>query len=226
MSTNIINCRQISAQSRDILTAGFTLIEAIVAVAIMTLIGGGIIAFQKSVISNSRVLQSGLISQQQVRKVLASFTAELRAAGQSANGSFAIESIATSSIVFYTNADNDVAIERVRYFFGTTSDAGGVYDALYKGVTKPSGTSYVTGVESVSAVVRNLKNDAATPIFTYFDSTYNGLASSTAPLAWPVVIPTVRLVKISLVVDPNIAGSNVYKTHETVVSIRNLKDNL
>lgn len=206
---------------------GFTMIEVIVSMAVLAMIGGGIIVFQKSVITNSKVLQSTFISQQQIRKTFATFSAELRSAGPSANGSYSLESISTSSVVFYSNVDNDASVERVRYFFATSTLGSAVLDVLKKGVTKPTGAVYATSTnESVSIVVRDVKNSSTTPIFTFYDSSYSGVASSTAPLVQPVDISAVRLIKMSLSVDPNTGRSPVFQTYETQVSIRNLKDNL
>jgi|SRR3989338_7987 len=210
----------------SITSYGFTLIEAIVAIGIMTLIGGGIVAFQKSVIVNSKVLQGTLVSQQQVRKTFSTFSAELRSASPSVNGSYAIESVSTSSIVFYSNIDNDATVERVRYFYATSTIGSTVLNVLKKGVTRPIGAVYTTAPETITTIVYDVKNSSTTPIFTYFDSAYSGVASSTAPLAQPVPIAEVRLVKMSLAIDPNASRSPIYQTYETQVSIRNLKDNL
>ncbi len=209
-----------SAQSR-----GITIIEVIVSIAIIVMITGGMIAFEKSIFTNSKVLQSALISQQQIRKTLGSFTSELRSASPSSGGAYAIEIAATSTLVFYSNIDNDVAIERVRYFFATSS-ANNVYNVLKKGITKPTGTMYDLALEKISTVANDIKNSSTTPIFTYYDASYNGQASSTAPLVQPVFIPAIRLIKISLDVDPNAARSPFYQTYTTQVTLRNLKDNL
>lgn len=205
---------------------GFTLIEVVIAVGVMVLIGGGIVMFQKGVITNSQVMQSTLISQQQVRKALRLFSTELRSAAPSASGSFAVEAVSTSSITFYANVDSDPAVERVRYFYATSTAGSALLNVLKRSVAKPIGTSYTNSPEAITIVVRDVKNTGANPIFTYYDSTYTGVASSTAPLPQPVSVSTVRLVKMSLAVDPNAARSPVYHTYETQVSIRNLKDNL
>ncbi len=202
---------------------GFTLVEAIVSIAIILLIGGSMIAFYRSVIMNTKVLQSSLNAQQQIRRVQQAFIAELRSATQSAGGAYTIESAGTSSIAFFSNTDADASIEHVRYFFAT-STKGGPYNVLKKGVIKPTGTVYDPTLEKISTVVFDVKNSSTTPIFTYYDSTYNG-TSSTTPLAEPINVPAIRLVKMSLAVDPNAGRSPVYQTYTTQVSIRNLKDN-
>lgn len=207
------------------ISRGFTLVEAVIAVGIISMITLGIFTFQRTVITNAKVLQSSMSAQQQVRKTMQTFSAELRSATQSANGSYPIESAGTSSLVFYANIDKDPSIERVRYFYGT-STSGGTYNTLLKGVTKPVGSVYSTSSEKISYLVYDLKNSSTSPIFTYYDSTYNGTASSTAPLPIPVSIPSIRLVMMSLGVDPNAARSPIYNTYKTQVSLRNLKDNL
>ncbi len=202
---------------------GFTLIEAIITIAILMMIGGAITTFERSIITNAKVLQSSLIAQQQVRKTLSIFTAELRSATQSANGAYPIETAATSSITFFSNIDSDASVERVRYFLATSTKPN-VYDVLKKGIVKPTGTTYDLSTEKISTIVNDLKNSSTTPVFTYYDTNYNGTSSST-PLADPVNLPSVRLVKVSLSVDPNAARSPVYQSYTTQVTIRNLKDN-
>lgn len=196
---------------------GFTIIEIIVTIGIIGMLSGGIIAFERGLLTNTKVLQTMLISEQQVRKTLQSFTMEMRTASPSAGGAYTIEAASTSSVTFYANIDNDSAIERVRYFLATTT--------LKKGVVKPTGTTYNLTTEKVSSIVLDIKNSSSTPMFTYFDKNYNG-TSGTTPLSLPIDIPSIRLVKMSLSVDPNASRSPTFQTYTTQVSVRNLKDNL
>jgi len=199
---------------------GFTIIEAVVAITFITLIGAVIVAFQKSVIGDTKIIQSNLVMQTQIRKTLQMFVAEVRASTQSATGGYVIESAATSSLVFYGNIDNDSLVERVRYFVPTTTPP----IVLKKGVTKPTGTVYNLVNEKVSDLVIGIKASSTVPIFTYFDAGYNGTSSST-PLSQPVNIADIRLVKINLPVDPNASRSPVFQTYSTQGMFRNLKDN-
>ena len=198
-------------------TQGFTIIEAVVAIAIMVLIGVGVIAIERSVIMNSKVLQSSLIAQQQVRKALNVFSNEVREAVQIApNGAPAIESATTTSFIFYADADNDGVAERIRYFLATTT--------LKKGVTKYLLGTYPPANETISSVVNDVKNPTSTPIFLYYDTSYNGTSSS-SPIADTTDPHTIRLVKMTLSVDPNAARSPVFQSYTTQVTVRNLKDN-
>lgn len=195
---------------------GFTIIEAVVAIAIFLVIVSVIVVFQRSVLTNTKVLQGSLLAQMQVRKTLQTFVGEVRSALPSAAGSYPIESAATSSFVFYANIDGDAPIERVRYFLSGA--------ALRKGVTKPTGTTYNLANETLSDQVSSIKASSTVPIFTYYDKNYNGTSSST-PLAQPVNIPDIRLIQMSLPVDPNQSRSPVFQTYSTQVMMRNLKDN-
>ncbi len=198
---------------------GFTIIEAIVSIAIILAIGSGIIAFERSVLMNAKVAQSELNSGQQVRRTLSGFVADLRSATQSAAGAYAIESAATNTLSFFANVDSDSSIERVRYFVATGT--------LRRGVIKPTGTTYNSANEKISTMINDLSNPTSTPIFSYYDTGYDGFtSSSTDPLPTPINIPSIRMVKISVVVNPNGVRSPIMQTYTTQVSIRNLKDNL
>jgi prepilin-type N-terminal cleavage/methylation domain-containing protein len=196
---------------------GFTLIEVVVAIGILGMISGAVVTLERNVTMQAKAIQSSLIAQQQTTQALRSFLKEMRGATQSAGGAYAIEAVSTSSITFFANIDSDPSIERVRYFLASTS--------LHKALLEPTGTLYNPANEGVRVIVRDIRNSSTTPLFEYYDKNYTGTASST-PLAIPVNIPEVRLIKMSLPVDPNKARSPVFQTYTTQVSVRNLKDNL
>ncbi|MEK7118048.1 MAG: prepilin-type N-terminal cleavage/methylation domain-containing protein [Patescibacteria group bacterium] len=199
---------------------GFTIIEAVVAVAIFLVVISVMVVFQRSVLTNTKVLQSGLLVQTQARKTIQTFIAEVRSVTPSAGGAYPIEIAATSSFVFYANIDGDSAVERVRYFLGTTTPPS----TFLKGVTKPTGIVYNLANENISTRVNAINASSTVPVFTYYDKNYNGTSSST-PLSEPVNIPDIRLIKMSLPVDPNQSRSPVFQTYSTQVMLRNLKDN-
>ena len=200
-------------------TKGFTLIEVVIGIAVMIMIGSGIIAFERSVLMNTKVLQGQLNAQQQVRKALASFDSDVRSATASAAGAYAIATTATSTFVFYANVDNDSSIEQVRYFLATST--------LRRGVTKPVANVYSAANEKISVLVNDIANPTSSPLFIYYDTGYDGFTSSSSdPLPSPVNIPAVRLVKMSLTVNPNGIRAPTMQTYFTLVTLRNLKDNL
>lgn len=199
--------------------SGFTIIEVVVSIAILLMIGLGIITFERSVLTNTKVLQAELNSGQQIRRTLAGFVADLRSASPSSAGAYAIDTAATSTLIFYANVDNDASIERIRYFVATGT--------LRRAVLKPTGTIYNVANEKFSTIINDLANPTSTPIFTYYDSGYDGFtSSSTDPLPIPINITSIRMAKMSIVVNPNGVRAPVMQTYTTQVSIRNLKDNL
>jgi len=131
-------------------------------------------------------------------------------------GSYPIEIAADNTLVFFTDINDDGLKERVRYFVqGTT---------LKKGVISPTGSplAYVSANETFTELVHNLRN-GSTPVFTYYDTNYNG---TTSPLTQPVDISFIRLIKVNMIVDVDPNRSPVPVTVTTQISVRNLKDNL
>ena len=205
----------------SLLSQGMTLIEVLVGIGILLLIGSGILLFERTVLQSARMAQTNLDVQQQVRRTLARFSAELRAAKPSASGTYAIESAGTSSIVFFVNDDTATDTERVRYFLATSS-AGTVYNVIKKGVTKPAGTVYNLANESITTVVQNMKNTSSTPLFNYYDESYAGTSTE---LSIPINVSSIRHVEMDIFVQEAVGRGTTTKEYSTHASIRNLKGN-
>ena len=200
-----------------IMKKGFTLVETLIALFIFSLATIVVGNFARDIFFYNSIAQSELEVEYSGRKILNPIISEIRSATLSSVGGYPVESVATSSLVFFSNLDSDDKKERVRYFLQGTN--------LKKGVIKPTGIVnlvYNSANEVVTTVVSDVRN-GTTPIFSFYDTNYTG---SSTPLTYPINIPTVRFVKISLVLDrdPNRLPNPVTVT--TQVSIRNLKDNL
>lgn len=195
---------------------GFSVIELLVGIFILILIGVAVVTFQKDIFSLNRFLSGSLEAQDEARRALKMITAEARSLSPSSIGAYPIAEANQTSFIFYSNIDSDSLKERVRYFLNGT--------VLKKGVIKPSGNplSYNPADEVVSEVVHNVAN-GATPIFSYYDANYDG---TTPPLEEPVDIPSVRLVKITILIDKDPSQPPGVITLTTQISMRNLKDNL
>jgi len=193
----------------------FSLIEIVVSVFIVSLILVAVGSFQRDVFYLNDVIQIGLTTQNDARKIIRPMVDEVRSASESSLGAYPLATTASSTFIFYSDIDNDSLKERVRYFL----DNGD----FKKGVLKPSGNplTYNTSDEKITEVVNDIIN---TEIFTYFNSSYDGTASSTA-LVQPVSPLDVRLIKIQLVVDKDPSRAPAQISVGTQVSIRNLKDN-
>ncbi len=195
---------------------GFTLMELIVSVAVIGIISLGIGALGRNIFYFKGVFQSGISAEDDVRRILRPMTDELRAMSTSSQGGYPIESASATSIVFFSDISGDSNKERVRYYVtGTT---------LFKGVIAPTGNpvTYPSQNEVVTTLATSVAN-GATPVFQYYDSTYTGVESA---LTFPVNVSSVRLVKITLLVEKDPNRSPTIATLTTQVMLRNLKDNL
>ena len=195
--------------------AGFSLIEMIIVIFILTVIGLALVTFQINIFSLNKITGDNLTAEGEARQTLKTITAEIRTMSPSGMGAYAIAQLSTSSITFYSNIDNDSLIEKVRYFT--------VGSTLKKGVIKPSGNPLnYNGTESTKELVHNIAN-ATTSIFSYYNANYDG---TSAPLSAPVNPISVRLIKVNIIIDKDPLKSPPPLFMTTQVSIRNLKDNL
>lgn len=197
---------------------GYTLMEMMVVIAIAMILLLGVNTLFRSVIVTPRqqFLQADNIDQ--ARKVLASFTNEMRNAAVGNDGSYQLNTASDSQIVFYSNfGASGTKVNRIRYYLSGTT--------LYKGVVIPTGSplSYNIGTEVVTPVQANLAN-GATPVFYYYNDSYDG---TTASLAQPVNLTQVKFVKINLIIKQESTASDT-STYvvDGGVAVRSLKTNL
>lgn len=203
-------------QSQQKINSGFSIIEVIAVIFILSLIGVAVVVFQNDVFSINTIISNSLAAQDEARRTLKMMTNEIRPLSSSSIGAYPIVEAGPTSFIFYTDIDNDQLKERVRYFLDGT--------ILKKGVIKPSGDPlvYNPANEIISEAIHDVAN-GATPIFNYYDANYDGASS---PLAQPVDLLAVRLIKITIVIDRDSNKAPGPITLTTQVSMRNLKDNL
>ena len=196
---------------------GFTLVELVTVISIITLIGVGVgtLAFEGMKLWN--ITQDQIAAQESARAAVKDVVNEIREMQISDNGSYPIESATGNSLVFFANIDNDPKRERVRY----TLQNG----ILYRGITNSTSDvppQYNPGTDETETVVaQNIVNTE--DMFSYYDDSYNG---ETDPLPEPIEINNIRLVKIKLLFDYDPSRTPAPLEIETNVALRNLKDNL
>jgi hypothetical protein len=192
---------------------GFTVIEILFGVAIFIVISMALTLFSKNVWVYNSFVSAGLVNADNGRQILKAMVSEIRTASVADTGAYAISQATASSFVFYSNIDDDVLKERVRYFLNGTT--------LQKGITKPNGSplTYNSANEKISTLAYYITNVA----FDYYNKNYDG---TTAPLSFPINIADVRLIKITITMDQDPNRPPAPMTFSTQVSIRNLKDNL
>jgi len=193
---------------------GFTLIEILFGISIFLLIFIALTFLARNTWVYTSFISAGLTNIDTGRQVTKMMTAEIREASSANTGAYVISLATSSAFTFYSDIDNDNLKEKIRYFFSNNS--------LKKGITEPTGSPLIYNPlnEKITTPISNVTSSS---IFNYYDTNYDG---TTAPLPFPVVIPSIRLVKITITVDKNQNRPPASVTFSTQVSIRNLKDNL
>ncbi len=196
---------------------GFTLIEMIVSIAVFTVLASGVIVLIGNAVSTTNKVGVLSAHADQARKVSFRMMNELRNAVTSSTGTYALAAANDQSITFYSNVDTDAGIERIRYYISN----GKLYRGLLQPDTLP--VRYVDSDEVTQVVQENVAN-GSTPLFYYFDDTYDGTGSA---LTQPVAVTQVKLVRLNLLIF-NRAGINSTNFFTVTASgtIRNLKNNL
>jgi prepilin-type N-terminal cleavage/methylation domain-containing protein len=167
---------------------GLSFIEMLVTLAVFSLI---MVSIVNSVLFFYRANTSSLEQGYQVesaRRGTEVFVRDVREATYGDDGAYPMQTMASSTVIFYTNADSDTAIERVKYSLSGTS--------LYRNIVQPSGTppAYTGGgvTTTVSSYVRNFDENSS--LFKYYNASSTEVTNSQ-------YINTVVSVTINLVVD-------------------------
>jgi len=194
---------------------GMTLVELVVVIGITGLVLLAVGMWQANLFRYNTALSDQLTSQHEARQTILIMTHELRTAITAATGAYPLESLTGTQLIFYSNIDEEVDIERIRYVLNGS--------VLQKGVIKPSGNPVTySGTETMTTLANHVTN-GATPIFAYYDSSYTGSENA---LAMPVNPNVVRYVEIMLIIDKDTNRPPAAIQVRSGVSLRNLKDNL
>jgi prepilin-type N-terminal cleavage/methylation domain-containing protein len=196
---------------------GFTLVELLISVGIFSLLALGIAWLLINSLRSSEVVWDQLSTQNDARRVLQEVVDSIRRAEQSDIGSYPIEAASSTGIIFYANIDTDTNRERVRIWLDGTT--------VKRGIIHPGGDPllYDEANEQIVEIAHaTINTQQGNPLFTYYDTDYTG---EEAPLADPPTIPSIRVVRIQLELEKNLGESPVPFHAESVVHIRNLKEN-
>lgn len=189
---------------------GFSLIETIVVVAILAVVGVGLLSmiayFYRS---NAFVLEQTSALDSAHRGIDDAFGV-LREASYGEDGSYPIALAATSSMTFYSDVDSDSPVERVRLYLSNGT--------FYQGVTNAAGSppSYTGQTESVYTIATWVSNATSTPIFRYYNTDGTELTGS-------IVLSDVASVRLRLDVDLNPLRAPNILTMEQSATLRNLR---
>jgi type II secretory pathway pseudopilin PulG len=194
--------------------SGMTLLEVTVAISIFLLILFSLTAIMTTSFRTQGIIWEQLGTQSEGRRVEQQFVNEIRRATNSSVGAYPFELALDNEIIFYSNIDTDLGIERVHYFLTSTT--------LMKGIVDPTGDplTYNTSTEVVSAAVHSMANGGV-PIFSYYDGDYSYMSTSTLPA--PVDVTDIDMVGINLTLerDPNYSPTAFHI--ESKAKVRNNK---
>jgi hypothetical protein len=196
--------------------SGYTLMEIMVTIGVILIILIPLTRLQVNVFTYGRFFYNTNIIQDEARRTMQKFSSEVRSVTSSGTGAYAIESATNNSMIFFRDINQDGLAERIRYYLDGTD--------LKKGVIVPTGNpqTYLPANEKFSVVVHGIYNDVGTPIFQYYNRSYDG---QTAALSQPLDITAIRLVKLTLLIGAGNSNQDRI-TLTTQVALRNVKDNL
>jgi prepilin-type N-terminal cleavage/methylation domain-containing protein len=202
--------------SKEIDNKGFTLLELLVAMGIFSLVLLGGVWLLISGLRYNTIIWDQLQGQNDGRRALQTVVDVVRRAEESNIGSYAIVLADDNELTFYANADNDSYKEKVRFWLDNTT--------LKMGIIKPSGNPLgYSGAEIVVEIAHDIVNIAqGVPVFIYYNEDYTGTEE---PLDSPADTTQVKLVKIQLEIEKDPDKTPVPLHVESMVGIRNLKEN-
>lgn len=197
---------------------GMTLIEMLLAIAIFAIgIQGFTYLFLNSWKSNAYILELGQASSA-VSSGLDQMVRYIRMARQGDDGSYAIKSADKNDLVIFSDYNKDGIAERLHFYLQSGQ--------VKMGITNPTGgvpKTYPAEDQQTTIIADKIVNDAATPLFYYFNKDYPGDQVNN-PVATPADAANIRLVKIFLQINinPNKGPENVQM--QSFVELRNLND--
>lgn len=196
------------------LRRGFSLLELVLVIGIFGGLTVIISSFGEQVQLMSNLINQNLQVEQELSETFKVIVTEIRSMGPSSAGAYPIVAASTSSLAFYSDIDQDGTFELVRYFFATST--------FERGIVEPTGVPpiYATSSEIVKTAVRNVL--FASSSFQYFGSGYTGVE---APLASPIDLPQVRVVRITVTADINPKVAPKPTTFTNTITVRNLRSN-
>lgn len=201
---------------RNIKKSGLTLVELVLVVGIGSLVALAIYNFAGNTIRYQDEFRGRLSMLDDVRQVLRPMTSEIRQMQDSSVGGYALELVASDTLVFFSDILPNDYRERVRYFLED--------DELKKGVVIPSGNplAYDLSTEIVTTLMKNVINVT----FRYYDESYSGAIGQGA-LIHPFPAIDVRMVEVEVSIDDDVKVlPNPLGQISAFAQLRNLKDNL
>ena len=195
---------------------GFTIIEILVATAILIILGAGFLGIQYIFSQHQVVTWKSYLSIEDANGIMTTLVKELRNMRQSDTGSYSLETALDQEIIFYSDCDLDGEVERIRYTLTGTQ--------LTKGIIKPTGVplAYPLANENVKVLTDNVRN-LTQPIFYYYNSDWP-LDAVNNPLTGATRISDTQLIKVILRLNTKASEAEKDYVLETYIQPRMLKE--
>ena len=200
---------------RGNLARGFTIIEVLIATALVLIVMGFVIGMQYVLSQAREVTIRNYYNVDTNNVAINSITREIRTARLSEIGTYPIESANDNELIFYSDIDFDSRIERVRY---TLTD-----QTLVKGVIEPAGQPiFYNPINETEKTISTSVQNGTIPLFIYYNGDWP-TDTDNNPLSTPPSLSNIKSIKIELIVD---TGEDDPYTLKSFTSIRMLKENL
>jgi len=198
--------------------SGFTLIETIIGVVILSMLGLGLLSLQFLLGQNQTLVYKNYLNVDEASSAVAQFSKDLRIVQASETGSYPLVAISDFELTFYSDIDFDDQTEKVRYFLEGNNFSRGTIEPIGYPATYPQAE------EKVKILTGNVRNGTI-PIFYYYNSDWpSDLVNN--PLDPTSRLSDTRTVKIYLRVNSNKEETEKDFVLESYIQPRMLKDNL
>ena len=197
---------------------GITLIELLIAIAITSIIGLGLVSLQYILSQNQVAITKNLKSSEDVNYAATMFTKELRRASPGENGAYLLATAGDQNIIFYSDSDLDGQAEKIQYQLVGTN--------LIKTTIQPTGfpVTYPNN-QAVNTTISEIIRNESQPVFYYYNKDYP-TDTQNNPLPQNKRLSDTRTVKMYLRANINANDSEKDYSIDSLVNIRMLKDNL
>lgn len=198
--------------------SGLTLIEVLVAMALLSLIGLGILSLQYILGQNQVAIINSYKSTDEANLSVTGFVREIRSARASDNGAYPLEIVNDNEIVFYSDGDYDGITERLHYYLSGNN--------FIKGIIKPEGypVLYPPNQEKITVLSENVRN-AGVPIFYYYNEDWPDDIINN-PLSQNSRLANTKMVRIYLRLNTQHNLPDKDYVLESFAQLRMLKGNL
>lgn len=197
--------------------AGFTLVEVLLAAALLTLVMLISFGVWRFLNSGAQLSLSQANAVADAEQTSARIIREIRELQEAENGAYALVTAGDQELAFYADTDSDGEAERLRYWLEGTM--------LKRGVIEPLGSpvTYPTENEAVRIVTSNVANGAA-PLFAYYNGEWP-VDTANNPLAPASRLLLTRMLTVNLIIQVPSAEAEVPVTVRKATALRAIKNN-